>query len=102
MEDRANSQTRPRRNAYADPGAQILLGFQLRGVFSDGYDQLQANALSGQARARAHGERRWFTVFTGSLSSRRHRGAKTTRTSTAWSRPLPILPFFPSRSPSAL
>jgi len=25
-------------------GAQILLGFQLRGVFSDGYDQLLANA----------------------------------------------------------
>ena len=25
-------------------GAQILLGFQLRGVFSDGYDQLPANA----------------------------------------------------------
>jgi Family of unknown function (DUF6328) len=25
-------------------GAQILLGFQLRGVFSEGYDQLPANA----------------------------------------------------------
>ena len=25
-------------------GVQILLGFQLRGVFSDGYDQLPANA----------------------------------------------------------
>ena len=32
-------------------GAQILLGFQFRGVFSDGYDQLPADSryLSGVA-----------------------------------------------------
>jgi hypothetical protein len=32
-------------------GAQILLGFQFRGVFSDGYDQLPADSryLSGGA-----------------------------------------------------
>jgi hypothetical protein len=33
-------QNSPRRNAHAILGAEILLGFQFRGTFSDGFDQL--------------------------------------------------------------
>ena len=83
--------------------AQILLGFQLCGAFSDGYDQLFSNAryLDGLA-LRLMVSVAGLLFLPGPYHSCRHGGAKTTRISTAWSRPLPILPFFPSRSPSAL
>src|SRR5438874_13400695 len=49
-------------------GAQILLGFQFRGVFSDGYGQLPSHAryLDGVALG-FHGLRCWITDYARSL-----------------------------------